>query len=75
MGTIQRIGRLRVYMLAGDHQPPHVHISSADGDVCVLLTDGAVIGSRKAQAACREATEWVLLNAGELLDKWRRLNG
>lgn len=75
MGTIRRIGGLRVFMTAGDHLPPHVHVSSADEEVCVLLTDGAIIGSRKAQASCRAATEWVRRNLSELREEWRRLNG
>ena len=75
MGTLLRMGGLRVYLLAGDHLPPHVHIAGSGGEVCVLLTDGAVIGARKARAECREAIAWVRSNMGSLLEEWRRVNG
>ncbi len=73
MGTLKRFGRLRVFMLPGDHEPAHVHVSGPNGDVSVTLKSLSVCGSPAAIREAAAALDWIAENRDELIEAWKEL--
>ena len=49
MGSIFVIQGVLIYMYAFDHNPPHIHVRSGNGDFTITLKDRIVEGRAKAK--------------------------
>ncbi|HVX72337.1 MAG: DUF4160 domain-containing protein [Devosia sp.] len=58
-----------------DHNPPHCHISTQDGEAQVSLLDLRVIRGELGRRHHRIAMRWIRENRDALLAEWNRLNG
>lgn len=74
MGTLYRERGVLVRMYR-DHNPPHFHISTNDGEAQVSLADLRVIRGRIATRDLTIALAWARQNYSFLLSEWDRLNG
>lgn len=75
MATLLRLGNVLVRMWPGDHLPPHVHVNTPEGEVCVDLLTGEAMGNKAALRASREALAWIETNRPALLLRWKEMNG
>ena len=75
MVTVHKTGAARVRIIGGDHLPPHVHVDTAQGEVCVDLTTGETKGDKAARRAAKEALAWIKENRAALLAVWKGVNG
>lgn len=80
MPTVLRIGGLRFVIWPNDHDPPHVHVFSADAEAKIAL--GApgerprLIESRRmAPADLAAALKGVFENQAMLLQRWNEIHG
>ena len=60
-------------MYKRDHNPPHFHIRTPDGDAAVTLDGYRTIAGTVDRRAFREATEWVERNRELAADLWTEL--
>lgn len=65
---------IRIY--PNDHEPPHVHVIRAGGEVKIALTPPAVIRNEGLnRRELQRALELVEQHLERLLAEWRRLHG
>ena len=80
MGTVLRIGALRVVMHSRDHWPPHVHVIGPDGEARIAL--GRLVpqpyvmschglSDKQVATAMAEITH----NREQLKQMWRTIHG
>lgn len=50
MGAIYIIQGLLIYIYGFDHNPPHLHVKSADGDFTVTFKDRIIEGKAKSKS-------------------------
>ena len=73
--------RVYVYSPPREHQPPHVHVESADGgEVLITLGDDETAPAlwqnhHMSAADARAALRIVERNQLQFLEQWRRLHG
>lgn len=70
MPEISRFLGIVVYMLYGDHQPPHFHAEYGEYKVTVEISTGVVQG-RFPRRALKSLLEWYELYRESLLEDWR----
>lgn len=58
-----------------DHNPPHFHISTKDGEAQILLSDFSLLAGRVARRDFEPALAWARANSAVLWAEWERLNG
>ncbi|MEF3695844.1 DUF4160 domain-containing protein [Desulfolutivibrio sp.] len=75
MGTIHRLGRVRIVVYAGDHAPPHFHIQGPGFAVAVDLETLGILASSPQTRDHEEALRWAAANRNAIRDAWNRLNG
>lgn len=75
MGTIHRLGRVRIVVYAGDHAPPHFHIQGPGFAVAVDLETLGILASSPQARGHEEALRWAAANGNVIRDAWNRLNG
>jgi hypothetical protein len=80
MGTMFRIGSLRVAMHSNDHRPPHVHVIGTDGTAKIAL--GELCGSctvlENDGLSSKDLAAVVLVieeKQAFLLQRWREIHG
>ena len=69
--TILRSGPYRFHFYSHEHEPPHVHIASADGTAVVRLAPVVIkraIGYTRRQVT--EIEEMVIRHEAEFLRRW-----
>lgn len=49
MGAIYVLQGILIYIYAFDHNPPHIHVRSADGEFTITIDDRIVEGRAKAR--------------------------
>ncbi len=69
MPIISRFYGIVVYMLWGDHAPPHFHAKYQDDEVSIEILTGKVTGSM-SKRALRMLEEWRQLHKNELINDW-----
>ncbi|GFK94357.1 hypothetical protein NNJEOMEG_02201 [Fundidesulfovibrio magnetotacticus] len=74
MVTVRRFGKARITILTGDHLPPHFHVDTPEGELCVDLTSGEVKGDKTARRSGKVALEWAAENRDSLFTIWQELN-
>ena len=80
MPTVLRIGGLRYVIWPNDHDPPHVHVFSADAEAKIELgqPDGhpRLIENRHMKRSdLSKALKDVFENRSLLMEKWREIRG
>jgi len=73
--TLFEIGSLRIRLYAGDHNPPHFHVVTSDGEALVRIADMTMLRGSIRRRDLETALEWARGNRRLLDDEWRRLNG
>jgi hypothetical protein len=76
MPTVLRRDGFEFVIYFDDHNPPHVHVFKADGEVKIELDPVVVVGVwRMKKKDARHANSIARENQADLLDKWREING
>lgn len=75
MGTIHRLGRVRIVVYPGDHAPPHFHIQGPGFAVAVDLETLDILAASSQARGHEEALRWAAANVNAIRDAWNRLNG
>jgi len=73
--TYFREGGAHVRMFNGDHNPPHVHIWTPDGDMQVDLRELRPLRGSVGKQEYEVAMDWIRSNIEFLRAEWERLNG
>lgn len=71
---IARLGNVLIRMFADDHNPPHFHVVTPDGEALVLLSDLSVLAGAIDRRSLEVVREWATMNRGAMSNEWRRLN-
>ncbi|KTQ83943.1 hypothetical protein NS226_21990 [Aureimonas ureilytica] len=74
MPTLMVIGGIKITVYADDHNPPHFHILTAEGDVLVRISTMQVMAGTIRAKDLRIAMDWVLAHRREIENEWDRLN-
>lgn len=74
MPTLYRFGRVQIRMFH-DHNPPHFHVWTPDGDLQVSLTDLQPLNGSVRKGDYELAVAWARSNIDFLWQEWNRLNG
>ena len=69
MPEISRFLGIVIYMLYGDHLPPHFHARYGDFDILVEIDTGIIEG-RFPRRSLKAVMEWHELHREELLADW-----
>ena len=80
MPTLLRKNGFQVIIWTNDHEPMHVHVFKAEGEIVVNLgNDKAEVSIREnygmRNADLRRALSLVSRNHNLLLEKWREIHG
>lgn len=71
MGSIFVIQGILIYMYAFDHNPPHIHVRSGNGDFTITLKDRIVEGKAKAKTI-QIVNDFIDEHIIELEDLWEK---
>ena len=74
MPVIERFGSFVIRMYFEDHNPPHVHVESADAQALVSIADQVVIAGSLPSSYAKDALTWISENRDFLLEKWAELS-
>ena len=69
MGAIYVLHGILIYIYAFDHNPPHIHVRSADGEFTITIEDRIVEGRAKARIV-QMVNEFIDANKTEILEIW-----
>jgi hypothetical protein len=76
MPTVLRRDGFEFVIYLDDHNPPHVHVFKAGGEVKIELDPVIVVGVwRTKKNEVREAKGITIEHKTDLLDRWREING
>ena len=75
MGTVHRLGKLRIVVYAGDHAPPHFHIQGPGYALVVDIDSMEIIAGSVQARGYEEAMRWAVENRAAIRAAWDRLNG
>ena len=70
MPVLKDFGGYQIRMYFRDHNPPHVHVVSANETALVSITDGSVIRGSIQNTILRNAQEWIAAHRTMLMEKW-----
>ncbi len=71
MGSIFIIKGLLIYIYAFDHNPPHIHVKSADGDFTITIKDRIVEGRAKSKSI-QLINQFLDEHEAEVMDIWMK---
>lgn len=71
MGSIFVIQGLLIYIYAFDHNPPHIHVKSGNGEFTITLKDRIVEGRARSKDI-QKINEFIDLHIEELYDLWNK---
>lgn len=74
VNTIYRDGKLKISVYA-DHNPPHFHVRTPEGDSIVDLVTMAEIAGSANRKLLVKAIEWAIAHRDMIEFEWRQLNG
>ena len=70
MPTLATIGKLKVQMFYGDHNPPHVHVYGGGHAALIRIEDGEFLAGSLPPRSRRRVLSWVAENREELMRIW-----
>lgn len=71
MGAIYILRGLLIYIYGFDHNPPHIHVNSGDGEFTITLKDRVVEGRAKSKNI-QMINEFIDEHIDELYELWDR---
>lgn len=71
MGAIYVLQGILIYIYAFDHNPPHLHVRSADVEFTITLEDRIVEGRAKAKTV-RLVNDFIDANKAEIMEIWNK---
>jgi len=74
MPTIVQIGKIKIQIFTGDHNPPHFHIVTPNYEAAVRLSDFQIIAGNVDRRSFDMVMKWVFKNKGVLENEWKHLN-
>ena len=75
MPTVLQIDGFEVMIYPNDHNPPHVHVFRAEGEVIINIDDSAVRDAWEVKGKdIRRAQQIVEQNRDFLMQKWDELH-
>lgn len=74
MPTIVKFGNLKIQIFADDHNPPHFHVVTPDGEALVAIDTLEIIVGDIDRRSYEAAREWAARNTEVLASEWKRLN-
>lgn len=75
MPTVMKIGSIKIYVYADDHNPPHVHVLHADCSAVIEIETGTVVKHRGFKASeLKILVRTISANKEALLAAWESLN-
>ena len=69
MGAVYVLQGLLIYIYGFDHNPPHIHVKSGDGEFTITIKDRIVEGRAKSKAI-RLINEFIDENEDEIMNLW-----
>lgn len=69
MGAIYIYQGLLIYIYGFDHNPPHIHVKSGDGEFTITLKDRIVEGRAKSKSI-HQINAFIDAHADELQELW-----
>jgi hypothetical protein len=72
MPTLAVIGRVKVQMFYGDHNPPHVHVYGGGHAALIRIEDGEFLAGRLPPRIRRRVLNWIVEHRQELMSIWVR---
>jgi hypothetical protein len=73
MPTLAVIGRLKVQMFYGDHNPPHVHVYGGGHAALIRIEDGEFLAGGLPPRHRRRVLDWIAEHRDDLMRVWHRL--
>jgi len=73
MNTLYRHGKMKIAVYA-DHNPPHFHVITPDGESLIDLATLAEIQAGAPRKSLAKALAWAIQHRAELETEWQRLN-
>ena len=73
MPVVKRFGGYVVKIFFADHNPPHVHVVSADFQALVSISDAAIFRGEIPAKFRGEVLEWISLNREFLMTEWEKV--
>ena len=70
MPTLAIIGRVKVQMFYGDHNPPHVHVYGGGHAALIRIEDGEFLAGRLPPRVRRRVLSWIAEHRQELMRIW-----
>ncbi|MBQ0041626.1 MAG: DUF4160 domain-containing protein [Clostridiales bacterium] len=61
---------VRMYFLASEHQPPHIHVVYGDDSAEISIGDGSLLAGKLPAKAMQLILEWLELHREELMEIW-----
>lgn len=62
---------IRMYFLAKEHNPPHIHAVYGDDAAAIAIVTGEVLEGFLPPKQLASVLEWLAINRRELLDMWQ----
>jgi hypothetical protein len=72
---VAQLGKLKFYIYANDHRPPHVHAIHSGAKAAIAIEGGEVLGNDGfTEKDLRAIKKWVRQNQDDLLETWGLLH-
>jgi len=72
MPTLATIGKVKVQMFYGDHNPPHVHVYGGGHAALIRIEDGEFLAGSLPPRIRRRVLTWISEHERELRTLWAR---
>lgn len=69
MGAIFVIQGIMIYIYAFDHNPPHIHVKSGEGDFTITIKDRIVEGKAKVKTI-KLVNDFIDKHEAEIMEIW-----
>jgi hypothetical protein len=70
MPTLATIGRVKVQMFYGDHNPPHVHVYGGGHAALIGIEDSEFLAGKLPPRIRRRVLDWIAEHRQELMRTW-----
>lgn len=71
MGSIFVIQGILLYIYGFDHNPPHIHVKSGDGEFTITIKDRIIEGKTKAKVV-QIINQFIDEHESELMEIWAK---
>ena len=69
MGAVYVLEGLLIYIYGFDHNPPHIHVKSGEGEFTITIKDRVVEGRAKSKTI-RKINEFIDEHEDEIMNLW-----